>query len=79
MTDLSARLSVYQKEHGLTSKGKLAAILFVSRLAKEQEEIKRAERIMNLKIIKPGDAGKSIQIILMIKQYSILVILCFVQ
>eukprot|EP01034_Spumella_vulgaris_P027626 gene27627-34373_t len=26
-------------------------------LAKEQDDIKRAEKIMNLKIIKPGDAG----------------------
>jgi hypothetical protein len=36
MVDLNARLAAYQKERKLTTKGKLAAILYVSRLAKNQ-------------------------------------------
>lgn len=35
MSELDDRLSAYQKTHRLTSKGKLAAILYVSRLAKK--------------------------------------------
>ena len=36
MSELDRRLSAYQKERKLTSKGKLAAILYVSRLAKKE-------------------------------------------
>lgn len=36
MSELDKRLSAYQKERKLTSKGKLAAILYVSRLAKKE-------------------------------------------
>lgn len=37
MTELDKRLAAYQKERKLTSKGKLAAILYVSRLANKGE------------------------------------------
>lgn len=37
MTELSSRLAAYQKAHKLTTKGKLASILYVSRLAKQRE------------------------------------------
>ena len=36
MKELHAQLAAYQKKNGLTTKGKLAAILYVSRLAKEK-------------------------------------------
>ena len=36
MSELSGRLGAYQKLHTLTTKGKLAAILYVSRLAKQR-------------------------------------------
>jgi hypothetical protein len=36
MSDLKTRLAAYQKSHKLTTKGKLASILYVSRLAKQR-------------------------------------------